>query len=892
MAESDFNFGPNYPPGGAPENPRVNNAAFDAEAKKAQQLQTETIKSLTETVQKLTKQYEELTDSSKKLTEDELAASKMLRDKISALSQILSNIKAEAATGVAPSPLSNIGIKERTETFDRLTAVIKDYQRSAAELKGSNSEIDFDSWIEGYIEQQKLDQLTLQEQKYNTEIISDIKSILKDSNTSLSSLSEDELETLAKRSIQLSIDQKQRELQVIQQNKDVIKLNKDANALEIKNTKELIESRKFDPTKFVVEKGFKVVGKDLEKIIENTKPRSLVKIILDLLGPFGAVIGFFIKTVVNPLVFTFGLLAAFFDFQFIKFKRIGELFTGELFTTMIKYLILVRDTLKFVFKDMPSMIAAFVNNWSRTGARFFWQLSKVGNFFMFITSQIEYFGMVLASFFKPLSSVGKSIGSTATAISSFASRVLAPITEFFSTGVGKIILILDRFGFGLGTVFRLGSTVGSLLAGALGPLASLFTFISDIPLFFSKLFSGNIYTMIKAIMATIVQVAGLILSTIFGGPIGAVVAGMMLKLENILKWFDPIFDFLIYAGALVFGLLMSIYKDFVEPVIQTIGKVLMVVFNVAFALLKPVFKLGQFILILLAPLFVIIGAVFKGLGYVFKAIGWLADALNMYVIDPFVKFMEDFLFKFIQPIYDYIADSFIGKMLGMETKTEREKRQAEERDAAIKAKQREKQKEEKPASEGFSFTMPSIPSGMGGMAERGGAMVTETVDKGTALVKAAITKLDLTMGGFGDMIKEFIASLKGAVYPLTAALVQFARSMGANATQFGMAAIDKLNTPEARNAFGAATSPMTYSTASTIKPAYTTASESQIRGDMQAFVEAMKSNMKPHEYLPQPTVNNQQTNINTTNTSGSLFTTPSQSERTINQINSSLRPAG
>ena len=58
MAESDFNFGPNFPPGGAPENARVNNAAFDAELKKAQQLQTDTIKSLTETIEKLSKQYE------------------------------------------------------------------------------------------------------------------------------------------------------------------------------------------------------------------------------------------------------------------------------------------------------------------------------------------------------------------------------------------------------------------------------------------------------------------------------------------------------------------------------------------------------------------------------------------------------------------------------------------------------------------------------------------------------------------------------------------------------------------------------------------------------------------------------------------------------------------
>ena len=89
MAESDFNFGPNFPPGGAPENPRVNGAAFDAEMKKAQQLQTDTIKELTKTIQELSKRYEELTESDKKLSEQDMFAAKLLRDKIGVLTEIL-----------------------------------------------------------------------------------------------------------------------------------------------------------------------------------------------------------------------------------------------------------------------------------------------------------------------------------------------------------------------------------------------------------------------------------------------------------------------------------------------------------------------------------------------------------------------------------------------------------------------------------------------------------------------------------------------------------------------------------------------------------------------------------------------------------------------------------
>ena len=53
----DFNTGPNAASGGAPENARVNDAAMNAELKRDQILQNNTIKGLTDTIEKLTKQY-------------------------------------------------------------------------------------------------------------------------------------------------------------------------------------------------------------------------------------------------------------------------------------------------------------------------------------------------------------------------------------------------------------------------------------------------------------------------------------------------------------------------------------------------------------------------------------------------------------------------------------------------------------------------------------------------------------------------------------------------------------------------------------------------------------------------------------------------------------------
>lgn len=916
MAESDFNFGPNFPPGGAPENPRVNSAAFDTEAKRAQQLQIDTIKNLTETINDLTKKYEELNNTTKKLSVEEIQASNLLRDKISALNEVLTNVRTAAATGAAPSSLTNVGVKERTETFDRLSAVIKDYQRSAADLRATGREANFDEWFQGYLEQQKIDQLNLQQEKYNYLLLKDVKDILKQSNTSLSSLSEEELEDIAKSSIALSIEQKQRELQVIQQNKDIIKLNKDATVQEIKNTKELIESRKFDPTKPIIEGGFKSVGKDLDKIIENTKPRSLLKIVLDLMGPFGAVINFFIKLVVTPLMFSLGLLAGFFMVQHEKFKRLGALLSGSVFVDMINAFVLVKNSLVFVFKELPLIISSFITGWSKKTATLYDGISKTGRFFSFIANKSEgffflwvrltdafsrmfsvigntRFFMAISGFFStvvnlltPIKSIGVAMLSGAQLISRGVSSVMTPLTTFFSSGIGKVVLLLDKFGFGLGTIFRFAVGIGRWLGGIFAPLTSIITVLKDLPIVVKGIFSGNFYTMMKSIMGLIVQIGGMVLATIFGGPIGAVAAAMVLKLENILKWFDPIFDFLIYLGGLVFGAIWAIYEDFVAPTLEAISKVIVSVLNLAFGLLKPVFKILQFVLILLAPLVALIVLVFKGLGYVFKGIGMLADALTTYVIDPIFKFMEDFLFKFIQPVYDWIADTWIGKMLGMETKKDRELREAKEKAERQKAKEKEeeqkKKKDDKKTT--FGFDTASLNEGIGKTRK----VVTETVDKSVDFIKTTVSGLGINISNLGETIRDFSTRLKEILIPLTAGLVNMSQSLGTKAIHLGEAGLQQLNRPEVRGAFSAATTPIKYTTATEMKPAYSPGA-SEVSQDISAFVNAMKEQNKQ---TGGAMVNNQQTTVVNNTNSGPIMTMPSNSERTANQINSSVRPPG
>ena len=944
MAESEFNLGPNYPPGGAPENPRVNNSAYDSEMKKTQQLQAETLKSLNETIKGLSEQYAELNANDRKLTDEELAASKMLREKIDVLSQILESVKSDASKGGPQVPLSAIGIKERTETFTKLSKVITDFQRSSADLKAAGGgEMEFDQWFSTYLEQQKLDNLSLSQQEHNNLLLQDVKKILKDSNTSLSSLSEDELEELARRSIKLSIDQKQIETDLLAQNRDVIKLNKDANAQDIKNTKAIVESSKFDPSKPIIEYGFKTVNKQMKEIVENTKPRSLFKIVTDLMGPLGKIIYFFTKVVVGPLLFTFGIITGFLLVQYGKLKGLGSLLSGEIFLLFLEGLKRFKNIIVFLYKDVPLIVSSFINQVSTNAAKavqpirtiskifssiasgsetFFFAWTRILNYIQLIPYRLAALFEIFKNFesnigklskfekiyvvvgdaligigkiidklkptFEIIGKFGTAITNLASYIGSIVGKIFSPVTQLFSSKLGKALIGFDKLGVGLSSMFKFGVSMGKWLGGVTPWFVTLITLFADIPKFFKALFYTDAYTAIKSVMGLIVEVAGLVLSTLFGGPLGAIAASYVLKFDNIMKWLDPIFDFIIYTGGIVLGLLYSIYKDFVQPAFEAIGQVALTVLNLGFALLKPIFKFAQFVLLLLTPLFAIVALAFKGVGYIFKGISILFKAINDNIVEPFIKFSEWFMFKFIQPVYDWLANTWFGKLAGMETKEQRLKRETREKIKKIKS---EGNTEESSTNTGFSIPefnigidKSSIDAGIGKSKE----FVTHAVDKGVGVVENTVDSLKFISKDFSGSIQQLTDSLKTQLTPIANTMVYFGKIFGMRATEFGIKAL-----PIAENVLINATTPISgYSTSATITPSNAPANN-RMAEEYQWMASLLeKASGDEKNRAANNTVNNQQTTVVNNTSGGSSMTMPSNSERTVNQINNSVRPAG
>ena len=945
MAESEFNLGPNYPPGGAPENPRVNNSAYDSEMKKTQQLQAETLKSLNETIKGLSEQYAELTANDRKLTDEELAASKMLREKIDVLSQILESVKSDASKGGPQVPLSAIGIKERTETFTKLSKVITDFQRSSADLKAAGGgEMEFDQWFSTYLEQQKLDNLSLSQQEHNNLLLQDVKKILKDSNTSLSSLSEDELEELAKRSIKLSIDQKQIETDLLAQNRDVIKLNKDANAQDIKNTKAIVESSKFDPSKPIIEYGFKTVNKQMAEIVENTKPRSLFKIVTDLMGPLGKIIYFFTKFVVAPLLFSFGIITGFLLVQYGKLKGLGSLLSGEVFLLFLEGLKRFKNIIVFLYKDVPLIVSSFINQVSTNAAKavqpmrtisrifaniasgsetFFFAWTRILNYIQLIPYRLAAWFEIFKNFesnigklskfekiyvvvgdaligigkiidklkptFETIGKFGTSITNLASYIGSIVGKIFSPVTQLFSSNLGKALIGFDKLGVGLSSMFKFGVSIGKWLGGVTPWFVTLITLFADIPKFFKALFYTDAYTAIKSVMALIVQVAGLVLSTLFGGPLGAIAASYVLKFENIMKWLDPIFDFIIYTGGIVLGLLYSIYKDFVQPAFEAIGQVALTVLNLGFALLKPIFKFAQFVLLLLTPLFAIVALAFKGVGYIFKGITILFKAINNNIVEPFIKFSEWFMFKFIQPIYDWLASTWFGRLAGMET---REKRLARERKQNLKTQTAEGESKNSIFSEINIDTESigkSVDIGIGKTKE----FVNSAVDKTVGVVESTTDSLKFISKDFSGSIYHLSDTLKTQLTPITNTMIHLGKSLGMRATEFGNVALDKMNTPMVQTVLTNLTTPVSgYSTATTITPSNAPANN-RMAEEYQFMASLLeKASGDEKNRAANNTVNNQQTTVVNNTSGGSSMTMPSNSERTVNQINNSVRPAG
>lgn len=756
----DFNTGPNAAPGGAPENARVNDAAMNAELKQAQILQNNTIKGLTDTIDKLTKQYEELTQSGKELSQDEANVSKQLQDKIQDLSDVLKNMKAGIARGEQPASLSSIGQKERIQTFDRLTSVIKDFQKSNAEFMKSSSgdALDFDTWFASYTAQKKSDIESLESSEDNNLLLEDIKKILKSQSSELANLTDEELTSVARKSLNLSIDEKKRDLEFYEQNRDIIKLNRIANENEQEGVKKIISSAKFDPTKPILEYGFKSINKDMDTLIKNTKHRTLLQIVADLLGPLGHIMVFMIKVLFIPLAVVIGLLVGVVQAQFIKLREVGRMFSGEFFTNIHKNLKLVfgsggsvsKLANAFVWFNMTFMgLSSVFNRIQAAMGRFILAVilgekgfaGFIGRLINTIgpsivrgfTSLTGLFGRALGSplrrvgdllytigdiFRGAISKIGSAvnfilpyfvtIGNKFTAVAAFLLKPFDMLNSFLNTRTGTLFSVADRFLGGIFSTFNTFRKIGIAVGGFLGPFAAVLNIFGSLPDFFHRLFHGTFREGLKAVLGMIVFVLTQFFSQMLG-PIGGIIALTLFNFEKIMKWFDPIFDFLIDIAMWLGGTLMVLWEFAVKPLIGAVSEFLTAFLDIVFAIAKPVIRYLRFVWdIIIKPLLVLAGVVLVGLFYVvkkvFQGLSWLftmvilpAVEMVSHVIESVFNAVEDALLSVLNYLVDWINEA--ASWFGM-SKIERfggsteDNAKAREKEAAEKLAIQERDKQE------------------------------------------------------------------------------------------------------------------------------------------------------------------------------------------------------
>lgn len=643
-------------------------------------------------------------------------------------------------------------------------------------------------------------------------------------------------------------------------------------------------------------------------------------------------------------MFSFGIITGFLLVQYGKLKGLGSLLSGEVFLLFLEGLKRFKNIIVFLYKDVPLIVSSFINQVSTNAAKavqpirtisrifsniasgsetFFFAWTRILNYIQLIPYRLAAWFEIFKNFesnigklskfekiyvvvgdaligigkiidklkptFETIGKFGTSITNLASYIGSIVGKIFSPVTQLFSSNLGKALIGFDKMGVGLSSMFKFGVTIGKWLGGVTPWFVTLITLFADIPKFFKALFYTDAYTAIKSVMALIVQVAGLVLSTLFGGILGAIAASYVLKFDNIMKWFDPIFDFIIYTGGIVLGLLYSIYKDFVQPAFEAIGQVALTVLNLGFALLKPIFKFAQFVLLLLTPLFAIVALVFKGVGYLFKGISILFKAINDNIVEPFIKFSEWFMFKFIQPIYDWLASTWFGRLAGMETK---EKRLARERKQKLKNQTAEGESKNSIFSEINIDTESigkSVDIGIGKTKE----FVNSAVDKTVGVVESTTDSLKFISKDFSGSIYHLSDTLKTQLTPITNTMIHLGKSLGMRATEFGNVALDKMNTPMVQTVLTNLTTPVSgYSTATTITPSNAPANN-RMAEEYQWMASLLeKASGDEKNRAANNTVNNQQTTVVNNTSGGSSMTMPSNSERTVNQINNSVRPAG
>lgn len=705
MADTNFNTGPNAMPGGSPEDPRVNASAVSAEIRQAQLLQQQTIKSLTETIDELKKQYSEFVGNDRKLSESEVKVSIELQSKIKSLTEILNSIQASIASGEPVRSLAAIGVKERVETFDKLSNVIKQYQKTNLEFmkKSDGKELDFDRWFDEFVKVEKNNIKELEATQTNNFLLEDIKKVLKKSSSELANLSDEELTEIAKQSLKLSIDQKTRDLEFLQQNRDVLRLNKQARVEERDNVKKLISATSFDPSKPILEYGFKTVSRDMAVLIKQTKARSLLQIISDLMGPVGPIIVGFIKLVIVPIALVLGVLtglvmaqawklrklAAALSFQpiidFYNALRAAKIHTQIFHMRMTR---LVREKFPQIINALESALGFFQQKLFNFKLRLgYFDFTAPGKFSFMSTEAIlanqktflrslripeitgkigralnyvaEMFQSILNSrFIKVLgtlydgsSRLGKSITSGLNFVGNALHARLAPYLHFLHSGKGITVQTVDYFTFGILKFFRLGVKIGKILGDAMGPVLSVISVLSDIPKLWNKLWSGDARTAIKGILTFFTHAILEVLIFIFTDGLGNIASGLVLNFDKIYKWFEPLFDIIIDVGEVIWDTISSLFTDFVEPTLGAIANILTAVVDVLFAVLRPViFALRVIWKIISVTLFPLIKGVFWILGWLFKKIGEGLMIIYDYTIKPVVDVIQKF--------FDYLYEKF------------------------------------------------------------------------------------------------------------------------------------------------------------------------------------------------------------------------------------------
>lgn len=727
----DFNTGPNAAPGGAPENARVNDAAMNAELKQAQILQNNTIKGLTDTIEKLTKQYEELTQSGKDLSQDEARVSKELQDKIQNLSEVLKNTKDGITKGESSASLSGIGQKERIQTFDRLTSIIKDFQKSNAafiKTSGEESSDNFDAWFASYTAQKKSEIESLKATEDNNE----------------------ELTVVAKKNLKLTLEQKTRDLEFYEQNKGIIRITKLADEHEQEGFKKIISSSEANSPKPTLEHGFKSIHKSLNALVQNTKSRNLFQIIADLLGPVGHIIMFMMKWLFVPAAIALGLFVGVVEAQIHAFKRIGRLLkflyttirdvlvefglTGKYFKWISTHVIDLSYAFDLSSKRIKRSILDIIAEFKYGRTSFIGQLGgKVKKFLLGVDWVISLFretgplrkvGYAMDVTATNLLAVGKKFTSGVRTISEsialFGQRlhatlrgVLSPFIRmeaFLGTKTGMFVHLLDMLFGGFLHVFTLFSvfrTIGRYSVLILAPLAGIFQVFIGLPTFFRKLFSGSFREAFKGLLGMTVLIFTQFLSGLLG-PAGPILALTLFNFEKILKWFDPLFDLIVDIVIWVGGMLGEIWDMLlpllvgIEELLDSLVDTVFIIVNTMVARFKWTFNT------IIKPLFSII---LWGLSWLVKLIkfaigGWVL--LFKVVIIPAVKMVSNYIGEILTALEDsliYVLNSIIDWVnsitgwLGMKKishfDTSEEAKKKEELAAAERKKQELEEKNKK-----------------------------------------------------------------------------------------------------------------------------------------------------------------------------------------------------